>query len=105
MSDINSLQTDAALLQVRQTPELRKGHYTKEQAHKVSTDFEAVFLSQMLQPMFQGTEAEEPFGGGSSEEMWRSLQLDEYGKALAQSGGIGLADQVMRQMLQAQEGL
>ena len=105
MSGPMTLQTEAAMLQARQTPDVRKGNYTPEQARKVAQEFEAVFLSQMLQPMFQGIDAEEPFGGGSSEEMWRSMQIEEYGKALAQNGGIGLADSVMRQMLQAQEGL
>ncbi len=74
-----------------------------EKAHQTAEDFEAFFLSQMLQPMFSGIEAEEPFGGGASEEVWRSMLVDEYGKSLARSGGIGIADQVMREILRAQE--
>jgi Rod binding domain-containing protein len=74
-----------------------------KQARKIARDFEAVFIGQMLQPMFQNIDAAEPFGGSSSEKMWRSMQVDEYGKAIAKAGGIGLADAVFRQILKAQE--
>lgn len=66
-------------------------------------DFEAVFLSQMLKPMFEGIETDGMFGGGQGEEMWRSLMVDEYGKSIAKQGGIGIADAVMRTMLEMQE--
>ena len=74
-----------------------------EQLRKTAQEFEASFLSQMLKPMFANLGAEEPFGGGSGEDMWRSLQVDEYGKAIAKNGGIGLADNVFREMLKLQE--
>jgi flagellar protein FlgJ len=72
-------------------------------ATKVAKDFEAFFLGQMLQPMFQDLKTDGPTGGGSAEGMWRSMLVDEMGKSMAKAGGIGLADQVKRQMLQAQE--
>ncbi len=74
-----------------------------EEARQVAQDFEAFFLSQALKPMFAGIEAEEPFGGGPAEDIWRSLQIDEYGKAIARTGGIGIADAVLAQMLRTQE--
>ena len=54
--------------------------------------------------MFATVRTDGPFGGGFSEDMWRSLQVDEYGKAIARSGGIGIADAVLRQILKMQEG-
>ena len=69
----------------------------------MAEDFEAVFLGQMLQPMFQNIDAAEPFGGSPSEKMWRTMQVDEYGKAIAKSGGIGIADAVFREIIKAQE--
>lgn len=66
-------------------------------------EMEGFFLSQMLQPMFKELSTGTPFGGGLGEEMWRSLQVDEFGKAMARAGGIGLADKVMREMLAIQE--
>ena len=37
--------------------------------------------------------------------MWRSLEVDEFGKAFAKAGGVGIADMVVRQMIQLQEGM
>ncbi len=76
---------------------------TAGEARRVAEELEGVFLSQVLQPMFANVGAEAPFGGGLAEEMWRSLQVQEYGKAMARSGGIGLADAVMREILKLQE--
>ncbi|MBH88972.1 MAG: hypothetical protein CMF71_01905 [Magnetovibrio sp.] len=73
------------------------------QLRKTAQEFEASFLSQMLKPMFANLGAEGPFGGGTGEEMWRSLQVDEYGKVIAKKGGIGLADNIFHEMLKLQE--
>ena len=70
---------------------------------KQAVEFEAVYLAQMLQPMFDDLKAAEPFGGGFGEDVWRSLQVQEYGKAIAKSGGVGIADAVARELIQAQE--
>ena len=76
---------------------------THQQARKIAEDFEAVFLAQMLQPMFEGIKPEAPFGGGNSEAMWRSMQIEEYGKAITKAGGIGIADSVYREIIKLQE--
>ena len=98
-----SLQADTALANAAKAPRVRTTTDVA-QARRVSEDFESFFLSQMLRPMFNNTSAEEPFGGGSAEKIWRSLQIDEYGKSLARSGGIGIADAVFREILKIQEG-
>lgn len=85
-----------ALPTVPKTADLNKLRETAE-------EFEAVFLSQMLKPMFEGIETDGPFGGGQAEGMWRSLMVDEYGKSIAKSGGIGIAESVMSEMLRLQE--
>lgn len=72
-------------------------------AGKVAQDFEAVFLSQMLQPMFANIEAEEPFGGGAGEGVWRSMMVDEIGKQMAKAGGIGIASSIKQEILRMQE--
>ena len=96
------LQAGNALAQGKSLPSVRRVEYIP-QARKVSEEFEAVFLGQMLQPMFQNINAVEPFGGSSSEKMWRTMQVEEYGKALAKAGGIGIADAVFREMIKTQE--
>jgi Rod binding domain-containing protein len=73
------------------------------QIDKVAKDFESVFIAQMLAPMFEGVEVDEMFGGGTGEEMYRSLMIEEYGKIMAKSGGIGIADQVKAELLRLQE--
>ncbi len=80
-----------------------KSTHSVDQLRKVAEDFEAVFIGQMLQPLFQNLGAEEPFSSGESEKMWRSMQVDEYGKAIVKAGGIGITDAVLKEMLKLQE--
>jgi Rod binding domain-containing protein len=72
-------------------------------AKKAAQSFEAVFLSQMFGHMFEGVGKDSLFGGGSGEEMFRPMLLDEYGKIVAKRGGIGIADTVLRTMISQQE--
>ena len=76
----------------------------REAAMKAAKDFEAVFLTSMMENMFTGIELEEPFGGGHAEKTFRSMQLSEYAKSMSQSGGIGVADKVYQELLAIQEG-
>jgi Rod binding domain-containing protein len=71
---------------------------------KTAHEFEAMFLSQMLESMFKGIKTDGPFGGGHAEEMMRGFMLQEYGKVMAAGGGIGIADAVKRELLHVQEG-
>lgn len=68
-----------------------------------SKEFEAMFVSQMLRPIFDTLEVDEVFGGGHAEQTWREFMVEEYGKLIADRGGIGIADSVKREMLRAQE--
>jgi Rod binding domain-containing protein len=72
-------------------------------AHKTGEDFEAFFLSQVFEHMFNGVGSDALFGGGQSETIYRSLLLQQYSKVAAKSGGVGLADAVQREILRAQE--
>jgi peptidoglycan hydrolase FlgJ len=69
---------------------------------RTAQEFEATFVAQMLRPMFEGLSTEAPFGGGHAEETWRGFMIDEMGKQITRSGGIGLADQVMAEMIRMQ---
>ena len=73
------------------------------QVKKSATDFEAVFASEMLSHMFEGVGADPMFGGGNGEEMFKSVLIDQYGKALAQTGKLGIADKVAAELIKAQE--
>ncbi|MCF4166590.1 rod-binding protein [Zavarzinia compransoris] len=66
-------------------------------------DFEAMVVSQMLVPMFEGIKTDGPFGGGAGEAAFRTFLIDEYGKAIAARGGIGLSDMMIRSLLVTEE--
>jgi len=50
---------------------------------KTAQDFEAMFATQMLQPMFETVQVDGTFGGGHGEEVMRSFMMQEYGKIIA----------------------
>lgn len=102
-ADAMNLQVKSAFDNAKVLPSINPNANNGE-VRETAEKYEAFFLSQVLQPMFANIKTAEPFGGGVGEDMWRSLQVDEYGKALAANGGIGLADGIMREILKLQEG-
>jgi len=72
-------------------------------ALKTGQKFESMYLSEMLQPMFEGLKTDKVFGGGHGEEMFQSLAVNEYAKAMTASGGVGIAAAVQREILRLQE--
>lgn len=75
---------------------------TKEDARKVADEFEAMFLSQMLAPLFEPLESDGLTGGGSAERAFRPMLVDEYAKEMSKQGGIGLSDQIYGEILRMQ---
>lgn len=75
---------------------------TRAEAMKVAKQFERMFISQMLQPMFAGISTEAPFGGGNAEDVFRPMLLDQYSDAITKGGGVGIADKVMKEILKLQ---
>ena len=64
--------------------------------------FEGMFLSEMLKKMFDTIPVSDMFGGGSAEETFRSMIIDEYGTLIAKQGGIGIAENLQRTLLNQQ---
>lgn len=73
-------------------------------ARATAEEYESVFLATMLKQMVPEIDTKNPFFGGSAEETWRGLLIDQYGKSIVKAGGIGIADQVYREMMRIQEG-
>ena len=72
---------------------------------KAAQDFEAMALGEMLKPMFDTIDlSKDAFGGGEGEAAWQPMLTQEYAKAMAAHGGIGLAAPVFQTMLRLQEG-
>lgn len=75
----------------------------RAQIRKAANEFESTFVSQMLGHMFDGVEIDDTFGGGRGEEMFRPMLIEQFGKQITQRGGLGIANQVYRELLRAQE--
>jgi len=69
----------------------------------VSKDFESMFIGQMLESMFGDSEGTEAFGSSESNDVYKGLLMDEYGKMISRAGGIGVADYVRKELLKLQE--
>lgn len=74
------------------------------QMYKQAKALEGTFLNTLTKEMFSSIKPDaNSFGGGSAEETWRGMQAEQMADAMAQSGGIGLADQLMPTLMQLQE--
>ncbi|GJD56366.1 rod-binding protein [Methylobacterium dankookense] len=70
---------------------------------KTATDFESMFLESSLDRMTQSEGTEGPLGeNGAGGGVWRSMLTKEYAQQIVKSGGVGIADQVFREMMKLQ---
>ncbi len=89
--------------EVKRTERSLKAKASAAQIDEAAQEFEAVFLSQMLQHMFAGVDMSPMVENGASKDVYQSMLVDEYAKLISRAGGIGLADQVRQEMLKLQE--
>ncbi len=75
----------------------------EKQVDAAAKDFEAMFMTQMLQPMFDGIKTNKMFGGGKGEEIFKGFMLEEYGRMVADTGQLGIADMIKGEMIRMQE--
>jgi peptidoglycan hydrolase FlgJ len=84
------------------------GKTTKQaqEAWATAQNFESVFLNSMMMPMFGGLEGDGPMGedNGAGSDAWRGMLIDEYSKGFAGAGGIGLSQDIYRELMKLQEG-
>lgn len=76
---------------------------TEKKADGIAKEFESMFLSQMLAPMWEGVATDSLFGGGSAEETYRGMMINEYGNLISKAGGLGIAADVKAELLKTQE--
>jgi flagellar protein FlgJ len=75
-----------------------------DQLRAQATELEGVFLNTLMKEMFGSLSAEEDsFGGGYAEETWRGMQAEQMAGAMAEAGGIGLADSILADLIALQE--
>ncbi|CAA6604529.1 Chemotactic signal-response protein CheL [Rhodospirillaceae bacterium LM-1] len=100
---LDSLMSGANLALEQAQSKLPQAKVSREQIHKTAQEFEASFLSQMFQHMFEGVGNDQVFGGGAGEDSFKSFMIGEYAKMTAKTGRVGLAQQIEAQMLKLQE--
>lgn len=77
---------------------------TNQTIWKAASDFEAMTIGQLLQPMFDTVDLSKGmFGGGVGESTFRPMMVTEISKQIEQNGGLGLTRTIYRQMLEIQE--
>lgn len=73
------------------------------QLRKAAVDLEAAFLAEMLKAAGLG-EARSGFGGGAGEDQFSSFLIAEHARAMAQAGGIGLAESLYHALKEKEDG-
>lgn len=77
--------------------ELPKGD-DRTQLAAVAIEFESLFAKQMLDSMRATLNPREDlFYGGMAEEIFQDMLYEEYGRLLARTGSLGLADLIVKQ--------
>ena len=67
-------------------------------------EFEGVFLNTLTKELFSSIKTDESvMGGGFGEETWRSMQSEQLAADMAQNGGLGIAEQLLPDLLAMQE--
>lgn len=70
---------------------------TRAELKKAVTEFEALFLNQMLKVMRDTVAKSDLFHGGSGEDIYNSLFDTELSEQMAKGGGIGLGKVLLGQ--------
>lgn len=99
----NIFNLDNTLYGMRNAPKADMSEKNRAKAEETAENFEAFFITKMMESMFEGVSTDGMFGGGHAEKIYRSMLLDEYGKAMAKTGSIGIKDDIMAAILQMQE--
>lgn len=79
------------------------GSTDMDERHRVlrslSRELEANFLAEMLKSAGIN-KTESAFGGGAGEDAFSSMLTQEYAKKMSASGGIGLAEQIFKSLVE-----
>ena len=69
-----------------------------EKIKQACSDFEAIFIKQMLDAMRKTVDKTSLLGGGMAEEIFEDMIYDEYAKKMSNTGNFGLKDMLYRQL-------
>jgi flagellar protein FlgJ len=74
--------------------------YQKEQLKEACQQFEALFLSQILNTMSKTGLKSNLFGNSQEDEMWQSMLNEQRAELWSKQGGVGLANLLYEQLKQ-----
>jgi Rod binding domain-containing protein len=66
--------------------------------YKVSLEFEAILIKQMLNAMRKSVPKSGFLDGGMAEEFFEDMLYDEYAQKMAETARFGLADMIVKQL-------
>ncbi len=69
-----------------------------EKVRQACSDFEAIFIKQMLDSMRKTVEKTSLLGGGMAEDIFEDMIYDEYAKKMSKTGDFGIKDMLYRQL-------
>jgi peptidoglycan hydrolase FlgJ len=98
----DAITLPGAPLPLSTTQQPRREDSAMAEVRRAAEEFEAVFLAQMLAPMFEGLQTDGLGGGGMGEEIFRPMLIERYAEALSRTGGVGLADSIVRELMRMQ---
>lgn len=93
---------DALSPLVSQQPRAQTLPVATDPIREKAEEFEAIFLNVMLASAFEGLGEDDEFSSQGT-DTWRSMQVEQFAKAITESGGIGIADRIYDELLQIQE--
>lgn len=94
---MDELTFPAADLAVRRAVSQPVAGSTDASLREAATEFETIYLAEMLADMGVSREPD-TFGGGFGAEAFRSFLTEAYAERIVRRGGTGIAEMVYRQL-------
>lgn len=89
------VKASMAAMQVTGAVTAKPGAAAPDAAQSAAREFEAMFLTQMVDEMLKQSDMGD-FGGGPGAEQFRFFLAEAFGKEIAAQGGAGIAQSVER---------
>ncbi|MEW6680692.1 MAG: rod-binding protein [bacterium] len=78
---------------------LYKTQADQKKLRSACVEFEAIFISKLLEGLRKTIDKSGFIDGGQGEEIFTDMLYDEYAKAIAQNGSLGLAEMMYRDIV------
>ena len=98
-----SLTASAALTSAGPLTQAAPASGKKDPLRAKAEQLEGVFLNTLVGQMFSSLDDKGMFSGGYATKTWRSIEAEQYSAKLAAGGGVGLADDIMKSLLEVQQ--